>query len=112
MEPSGGTDIMENFEYVVSLREMTGMVGRSGSPKLCAGDWTLMVVGSAVPLSWMAGGVSAGMVNQNTGSRREQTARLGRRVPGQKDIRISYKKVPSRALQNEVDACVMTPKHV
>jgi hypothetical protein len=60
MEPSGGTDMVENLENVVSLR---GTIGRSdGSPKFWTEGWKFMVVGSVAPLSWMAGGVSTGIV--------------------------------------------------
>lgn len=62
MEPSGGTDMTENLERLVSMR--AGTAGRAGSPKRSAEGSGFIVVGSVAPLSWMAGGVSdaAGML--------------------------------------------------
>ena len=63
MEPSGGTDMTENLERLVSMR--VGTAGRAGSPKWSTEGSGLIVVGSVAPLSWIAGGVSddaAGML--------------------------------------------------
>ena len=58
MDPSGGTDIMENLEYVVSAR---AGAGRSALDTLTSlngtGAGAAMVVGSVAPLSLMEGGV-------------------------------------------------------
>jgi hypothetical protein len=49
MDPSGGTDMVENLEKVVSARAGAGRAVPSG--------WVAMVVGSVAPLSLMEGGV-------------------------------------------------------
>lgn len=49
IDPSGGTDTVENLEKVVSLR--VGNAGRAGSPKFCTEGWGFIVVGSVAPLS-------------------------------------------------------------
>jgi hypothetical protein len=59
MDPSGGTDMVENLEKVVSAR---AGAGRSAPRVFCwptceIGGWVAMVVGSVVPLSLMEGGV-------------------------------------------------------
>lgn len=63
MEPSGGTDMVENLEKVVSLRGALGRVGEDmGSPKFATegvlSGWA-MVVGSVLPFSWIEGTSSA-----------------------------------------------------
>ena len=59
MDPSGGTDIMENFEKVVSARAGAGRSAPEAYGSLACGTegWVTMVVGSVAPLSWMEGGV-------------------------------------------------------
>jgi hypothetical protein len=59
MEPSGGTDIMENLEYVVSARAAAGrFVPVTSTSHVCgAGCWAAIVEGSDAPLSSMDGGV-------------------------------------------------------
>jgi len=80
MDPSGGTDMTENLEKVVSLRSTTGRSGASSN--VCTGGWTLIVVGSVSPLSVMAGGAIAGMLEvMAVNQARLETARPGRRKP-------------------------------
>lgn len=55
IDPSGGTDMTENLEKVVSLRGTAGRMG--ASPDVCAEGWVFIAVGSGAPLSVMAGGV-------------------------------------------------------
>jgi hypothetical protein len=59
MDPSGGTDMVENLEKVVSARAGAGRAVPSASYwSACgAGGWVAMVVGSVAPLSLMEGGV-------------------------------------------------------
>lgn len=62
MDPSGGTDMVENLEKVVSAR--AGAAGLSApatldSSKCGTAGWVAMVVGSVAPLSLMDGGVFA-----------------------------------------------------
>jgi hypothetical protein len=60
-EPSGGTDIMENLEKLVSFRAGCGRAAGGwgcwacGSPKFCTDAWGFIVVGSSEPLSCRAG---------------------------------------------------------
>lgn len=64
MEPSGGSDIMENLEYVVSFRAVGGRTSWSRLGSLLMGGRVSMVVGSAEPLSVRVGGSREVMMKQ------------------------------------------------
>jgi hypothetical protein len=59
MDPSGGTDMVENLEKVVSARAGAGRAAPSASCWSTGmnGVGVAMVVGSVAPLSLMEGGV-------------------------------------------------------
>lgn len=60
MEPSGGIDMVEYLEKVVSAREGAGrsaLVALGCSPFCGAAGWGSIVVGSIEPFSLMEGGV-------------------------------------------------------
>jgi hypothetical protein len=72
MDPSGGTDMVENLDNVVSARAGAGRAAPSAS--CCSigmkGVGVAMVVGSVAPLSLMEGGVVPDIMNY------EMTARV------------------------------------